>query len=499
MNTDLQRVVVVGGGAVAWIAATSFLRAFRKRPFEVTVLDVGAAADAPIGHWTLPSQRGMHSLLGIQESDLIKRSGATFKLASEHLGWQGEGSRYLHAHGDIGPEVSGAAFYKFLLIEALAGRPDSPENFSLAAAAARLGRFARPMGEEKSLTSSFTYGFHFEEKTYAAYLREHALRLGVRRKEGAIAEVRTTPSGHIEALRLTNGEELGGDLYLDCSGSEALLMSRISAGERDDWTAWLPCDRMLSTLAPALKSPPAVTQTTAATAGWLWRAPLANACMAGYTYSSKFQGDEAALGELRAHAPGAAGEPLLRRFSSGRRQKFWERNCIALGTAAMQLEPLAGAGLHFAQLGLATLIELYPVDVATPVESDEYNRVMAEHADALRDFTLAHYRAGRARPGEFWAATRAAPAPARLANKLDLFTANARINLLDFESFEEVDWAWLLMGSGLKPDAVELQIRMRLENLNRQAVAPLRAQVQQLAASMPPHIDYVRGQGMRTR
>jgi tryptophan halogenase len=124
---------------------------------------------------------------------------------------------------------------------------------------------------------------------------------------------------------------------------------------------------------------------------------------------------------------------------------------------------------------------------------------MAEHADALRDFTLAHYRAGRARPGDFWAATRAAPAPERLTHKLDLFAANARIDLLDFESFEEVDWAWLLMGSGVLPDAIELQVRMRLETLTRQMVAPLRAQIQQLASSMPPHIDYVRGQTVRAR
>jgi hypothetical protein len=44
---------------------------------------------------------------------------------------------------------------------------------------------------------------------------------------------------------------------------------------------------------------------------------------------------------------------------------------------------------------------------------------MTEHAESLRDFTLAHYHAGAARPGEFWAAVRNATLPARLAHKLD--------------------------------------------------------------------------------
>jgi tryptophan halogenase len=164
---------------------------------------------------------------------------------------------------------------------------------------------------------------------------------------------------------------------------------------------------------------------------------------------------------------------------------------VALGAAAVALEPLAGADLHLAQLGVGTLIELFPLDAHSAVESDEYNRVMGEHADALRDFTLAHYRAGRARPGEFWAQTRAAPPPQRLADKLDLFSANGRINLLDFESFEEVDWAWLLMGARLTPAALELQIRTRLENVTPQQIAPLRSYVERLAASMPRHFDYL--------
>ncbi|MEO8063670.1 MAG: tryptophan halogenase family protein [Pseudomonadota bacterium] len=498
MSNAVRRLIVVGGGAIAWIAATAFMRAFRKDALEITVVDGGAPDDDPVGYWTLPSQRGIHSLLGVQETDLIAHTGATFKLASEHVNWQGRDSRFLHAHGQIGPQISGAPFYKLLLIESLAGRPESPEPYSLAAVAARLGRFARPMGSEKTLTSSFTYGFHLEAKSYVAYLREHARRLGVRRIDSPIANV-TLSDGAIAALQLSNGEEISGDLYLDCSGSKAQLMSCICAGERDDWSGWLPCDRMLSTFTPAQSAPSAVTQTTAATAGWLWRAPLANSGMAGYAYSSAFQSDDAALAELRMYAPGESPAPVLRRFSSGRRRKCWEHNCVALGTAAVELEPLAGAELHFGQLGLATLIEIFPAHGVTAVERDEYNRVMAEQADALRDFTLAHYRAGPGRSGEFWEATRAERAPARLTDKLDLFGANARIELLDFESFEELDWAWLLMGSGLRPDAIELQVRLRLESLTSQTLATLRAQIQQLAASMPRHIDYIKGQVVRPR
>lgn len=495
MIPAITRVGIVGGGAEAWLAAAALRRAFRRRGLEVTVLDTGMPADAPVGRWTLPSQRGMHALLGLQESELLRRTGASFKLATEHTGWQGpnrpgETSRFLHAHGDIGTELGGTPFYKYLLREAIRGRPENAEAYSVAAVAARLGRFARPMGADKDLTSSFTYGFHLEEAAYTAWLRSHALDLGVRRLEAGLTGLERLEDGRIGALRAANGESVAADLFLDCSGNAALLIGQLVT-EREDWSGWLPCDRMISALAPPNPDASAVTHTLATDAGWLWHAPLAGKSMAGYCYCSAYASQDAALGRLRQWSR-LEGEPRTTALASGRLRQFWRHNCVALGGAAMQLEPLAGAGLHFAQLGLGTLIELLPL--ATPNESEgaEFNRVMAEHADALRDFTIAHYRVGKAPAGEFWEArARATAPPERLAHKLDLFQASGRINLLDFETFEETDWAWLLMGAKVTPAALELQISLRIENVTPPQVAPLRTYIERLAASMPRHTEFI--------
>src|SRR4029079_17346616 len=130
--------------------------------------------------------------------------------------------------------------------------------------------------------------------------------------------------------------------------------------------------------------------------------------------------------ELAAAEPVASAASTVAHVSAGRRSAFWERNCVAIGPAAMQIEPLAGADLHAAQIGVSTLIELFPRDARADVERAEYQRLMAEHLDSLRDFTLAHYVAGRSRAGAFWEAVRRAPVPARLAHKLELFRANGR-------------------------------------------------------------------------
>ena len=136
---------------------------------------------------------------------------------------------------------------------------------------------------------------------------------------------------------------------------------------------------------------------------------------------------------------------------------------------------------------------------AAQVEAVEYNRIMAEHADALRDFTHgALPRRHVARPDAFWEATRSDPTLPRLAAQARSVRANGRIDLLDHETFEEVDWAWLLLGSGCMPARSSCRSRRLLESVTpSRCSAAAHAASCELAASMPRHIDYVRHQATR--
>ncbi|HEY6124369.1 MAG TPA: tryptophan halogenase family protein [Steroidobacteraceae bacterium] len=491
---SVQNVVVVGGSPSAWLAACVLRRAFRHRDLDVLVVDPGASADAPSGRWTLPSLRGLHALVGINENDFLRQTGASYKLAVEHCDWQGPGSHFVHAHAEIGTGAETLPFYKYLLAQRLHGRAANPEDYSVGAAAARAGKFARPLSDGPALAKNFTYAFHLGEAAYLAYVRAHAAKLGVRHIAGTVAEVALREDGGIDAVILEDGARVTGGFFIDCSGAKEVLMQRLPSSGIDDWSQWLPCDRMWSGLATALPEPKALTTTVATDAGWTWSAPLANGRIAGYVYSSAIRDDDAAMRELSAAVGGQEiSAPSLRTLRSGRRREFWVKNCVALADTAVTLEPLAGADLHLAQLGIVNFVELFPLG-AGAVEAVEYNRLMGEHADALRDFTLAHYRLNR-RAGSFWNSVRAKALPDRLAHKLDLFAASGRIILLDQESFEEVDWAWVLLGSGLTPAALELQTRTLLDPVTDAQVAPMRATVQQLVASMPRHIDYLSRQG----
>ena len=193
--------------------------------------------------------------------------------------------------------------------------------------------------------------------------------------------------------------------------------------------------------------------------------------MVGHVYSSAHLDDDAARATLAAFEPALRGEPVRdavlgrppSRFLGAQLRRARRRRGRAR-TAGGRQPALRATGPRHAR-------RTVPAERA-PAPSKPSNTTASWASTAMRcaisrSRTTARV-ARRSDAGDFWAATRAAAPPASLAHKLDLFAASGRIKLLDHETFEEIDWAWLLIGSGCVPAALELQTRERLAKLTPQ-------------------------------
>ncbi|HLV06903.1 MAG TPA: tryptophan halogenase family protein [Croceibacterium sp.] len=447
-QSSISRIVIVGGGTAGWMAAAAFSRFLDDGRRTITLVESEEIGTIGVGEATIPPIRDFNHRIGVDEREFLAATGGTIKLGIEFRNWGKAGERYLHPFGDLGFDFEGVGFHQFWLKHRLGGL----EDYFLTAPMARRNRFAHPSTDPRSALGQLTYAYHFDAGLYARFLRRLAEARCVQRVEGKIVQVDQDPgSGHVAAVRLEDGRELAGDLFIDCSGFRSLLLGQTLGVPFHDWSHWLPCDRAMAV--PTERTDPIVplTRATAHAAGWQWRIPLHHRTGNGIVYPSAWLSDDEARQVLLSNLESRPlAEPRVLRIATGVRHVLWEGNVIALGLAGGFIEPLESTAIHLVQTAITKLFWLFPDKSFDPMLRAEFNKLMIEQYEYIRDFVMLHYYANQ-RDDPFWREMAAMPIPDSLAHKLELFRAGGRIRRYDHDLFGVQSWAAVMLGQNLRP------------------------------------------------
>lgn len=499
MASPVRRIIILGGGTAGWSAAACMARfASSLAPnadgqgFEITIIDSSEIGTVGVGEASVPNIRNFNAYLGLSELDFLESTQATFKLGIEFVDWREKGSSFFHPFGRYGVDVHDTAFHHCLEQARRFGYDGPLEAFSLPIAMARQNRFSQPVNDPRSPLSDFGYAYHFDASLYAQRLKRYATAHHVIHLDRKVTDVVLNGEyGHIEALSFEDGTSVEGDLFIDCSGFRGLLIEKALETGYEDWSSWLPCNSAVALPCHRLGEPlEPYTHATAREAGWTWRIPLRHRVGNGYVYCRDFIDDQTALDRLvnTLETPPLA-EPNLQRFLTGTRQKFWNKNCVALGLSSGFIEPLESTSINLVHRGLSTLMEFFPYQGFDPRLQSVANRRMRLETEHIRDFIILHYKATKRRDTEFWRYCADMSIPDTLAMKIDAYQAAGHLLQYEIESFKPESWLTLFNGLGLRPDTVEpLASRLKAAQL----VGPLNAMKQSIkAASLQAmaHID----------
>ena len=487
----LSPIVIAGGGTAGWMAA-AMLGRFANR--KIVLVESEAIGTVGVGEATIPQIRLFNAALGIDEAEFLREVRGTFKLAIEFAGWNGSGSSYLHAFGNVGHGAGLLPFQHYWLRARQAGRAGPLSDYCLNDRAARAGKMQMWRAEDPQSVPDMPWAYHFDASLYAGLLRRHAEAAGVQRVEGKIASVaRDSQTGDIAALVLDDDRRIEGGFFIDCTGFRSLLLGETLGVGLDDWSHWLPCDRAVAVPCEAKGDFTPYTRSTARLAGWQWRIPLQHRIGNGHVFCSEFMDEDTATQTLLDNLDGAATDtPRILKFTTGMRERQWSHNCLSLGLASGFLEPLESTSIHLIQSSIARFLQMLPGEQVAPTMRSEFNRLAVFEWRSIRDFLILHYWAN-GRVGEpFWDRCRRMDIPETLATKVAAFRSAGFIHREHEELFTEQGWLQVLIGQDILPEGHNPMADAMDEATLAAMMNRISTDQQNLVATMPRHAPFLR-------
>lgn len=480
-----QRVVIAGGGTAGWMAAAAFTRTLGSQ-VDVTLVESSDIGTVGVGEATIPTLVFFHKLLKINEQEFMAATNATFKLGINFENWKELEHAYLHAFGVTGKDCWAAGFQHFWLRGLKEGLSKDFGDYCLERQAAEAGKFAHLPN------NGLNYAYHIDASRYATFLRNLAEQEGLTRIDAKIDKVTLREGdGYIESLTLDDGQVIEGDIFIDCTGFQGLLIEKALHTGYEDWSHWLPCDSAVAVQTESVGDPIPYTRCIAHDAGWQWRIPLQHRVGNGMVFCSHYKSDDEIVDALLNRVEGKPlNDPRVIHFRTGKRRKQWNRNCLALGLASGFLEPLESTSIHLIQQGIVRFLRMFPIGGIVDEDVAEFNRQADFDIDHIRDFIILHYHVTNRNDTPFWRHCRQMDVPDSLRHRIDLFKKTGRVFREGSELFDD-SWQQVMIGQGLMPQSYHPIV----DTMSRQELATLlnqtREQISRKVDKLPPHQAYL--------
>lgn len=494
MTTDytrIHRIIVLGGGSAGFLAALALKSRMPDLPISVIrskdigVIGVGEGS-------TLSLTQFLHQYLRVNPAKFYEMAEPTWKLGLKFL-W---GTR---------PHF----YYSFEAQQLTAQRPELPkpiafycdqemenaEPMTAYMAANRI--FARGPTGDPVFHNNFAY--HVENDKFVGFLEAFAAAVGIEIIDDTVSQVLQDERG-ISGLTLKSGRTEVADLYIDCSGFVSLLLAKTLGEPFISFKSSLFCDRAIVG-GWTRENEPILPYTTCETmsSGWCWQIEHVNRINRGYVYCSDFISDEQAEREFRAVAP-RAGTTRVVRFVSGRYERNWVKNVVAIGNAAGFVEPLEATALGVIAVQSRILADSL-VAAGREIRQTYRQNVNRHHAavwDSNRAFIASHYKFNGRLDTPFWKECREktdlgagiVPATYFQENGPDTFWDSMIVGPHD--AFGLSGWIALLMGQSVPyrhthhPTDAEMKTFNSIREQNRQAALSAMTSEQVLAAIRSP-------------
>ena len=360
-----MNIVIVGGGTSGLVTAALF-NVFWKDKVNISLYYNPENQSIGVGEGTTPSFIDVfNETLGYSTEDAIRELDATIKLGVLFKDWIPD-TEYYHGFVEVANDETNnrsdklssnvSSFYSMLN-----GHYNGGINFNEAT------------NTIPTELDKHDFAFHITTNKLCDFLFKY-LKGRVNIIEDKISDV-NTDGKNIQSIICEKSGEVSADLFVDASGLNAMLLSKLDSAEWVDLSEHLPIDRAIPQKVKNNSGYiPSYTLANATKNGWIWQIPSQTEYGTGYLYSSKFTTDEEAKHDFnnwlqKNHSEKLNEEPRILKWKSGYWKKPWIGNCVAVGLAGGFIEPLEALTHQY----LTFMIEVF-LSVNSTLKMLDYNR-----------------------------------------------------------------------------------------------------------------------------
>jgi len=502
MTKPIQKVFILGGGTAGWLTALSLKKVFGEK-LNVLVVESPRDPIIGVGEATVPTIRFTMRFLGFKEEEWMPQCQSTYKTAVRFQDWCKKGSYYYHPFHHNKEFYGGAGKLPHFpdlprgvdVLQRYAAIPIEERTCDFANFASSIpamcDRLQSPVSSEFA-GRTVNYAYHFDTYLLNQFFQKEGAKRGVLYKHGKFQSANLDENGFIKSLVLEDGRVEEADLFIDCTGFQALLIDKVLKEPFLKQSKYLLCDSAVAVQIPYQDRSRELEPYTSAIAqksGWVWRIPLQHRIGTGYVYSSDHSTREEALEELQSCYRDREKDMQPRYISMrvGRHERTWVKNCVAIGLAGSFIEPLESTSIGMTEYQIHSLIHLFPNLNFDEHLQDRFNEKVNFCYDQLRDYIVAHYFLSKRNDTKFWKDVKSRET---VPDSLAQFLMNLKSwiaapqGLMDWVFFQRFNWACILSGMEALPH-VSLPI---LDYLEDQTVSSDDAKIFE---AFPKHEDFI--------
>lgn len=511
----IKHIVIVGGGSAGWLTAALIAAEHKSvlaTNLQVTLIESPDVAPIGVGEGTWPTMRDTLRRIGVSEADFFRECDASFKQGSRFNEWVTGTENDYYFHPFVLPQGYGEANFAAAWQQRYSHIPFA-DLVSFQPHLCVYGKAPKQVVTPEYAAVA-NYGYHLDAGKFGQFLQKHCTeRLGVKHVLDHVVGINAHDNGDIASLQLKASTILSGDLFVDCSGSQSLLLGQHYGVEFLTQKHVLFNDSALAVQVAYASQDSAIASQTISTAqegGWIWDIGLPTRRGTGYVYSSAHISDEKAQAALRAYltktgVPKEISEPRKLSFNPGYRKQFWFRNCVAIGQSAGFIEPLEASALAMVELSAVMLSDDMPATRdAMDIIAQRFNDAFTYRWERVIDFLKLHYVLSQRTDSDYWHDNRQADSiPQRLKELLTLwrYRSPSRYDLFRIEEvFPSASYQYVLYGMGFRGEQARTEKSSDHLDLAEQYFREAAALTTKMLSALPSNrelIEHIRQYGMQ--